>query len=74
LATFKLGILACRTEISYGQILYLESFILDEVKNKIWPYEISVQQAKISSLNVVKLGKLLYLIWLLQNAQRNRIS
>ncbi len=59
LATLKLEILAHWVEISYGQILFLESLILDEVRNKIWPYEISTQCARISILKVAELGKIL---------------
>jgi hypothetical protein len=40
LATFKIKFLAYRMEISCGQILFLESLILDEIKSKIWPLEI----------------------------------
>jgi hypothetical protein len=48
-------------EISYSQILFLDSLILCENKNKIWPYEISTQSSGISSLKVAELGKILYI-------------
>jgi hypothetical protein len=38
LATFKIEILAHGVKIPYDQILFLESLILDEVKNKMWSY------------------------------------
>jgi hypothetical protein len=45
LVTFKIEIVAYRVEILYGQILFLESLILDNFKLN-WPYKSPLYKRK----------------------------